>query len=212
MQKSFFFIVALLMGVNTLSAQFEYGLRFGASTQGVNTDQILLQSNDFNDLRLSLSNAAYGYHAGLYAQIKMLGMTISPEVNFNSNRYEYKIQEISDGEDIVQVFKDSYQYIDIPLLFGVKLGPFRAYGGPEAHYFVNSYSELVGQEGFDEQIEKLNYGAIVGAGLNMGRLRFDVRYEINFDDFEDHIFYQDNRLNFNSDDSRLIFSAGWKFN
>jgi hypothetical protein len=212
MKKSALFIIALLLVFNIVNAQFEYGVRMGVSTQGLTTDENLLETNTFDELKIKLGESAYGYHFGVYGQVKAFGLTISPEVIFNSNTYNYTIQQFNEGQTVEKVLKDSYQYLDIPLLIGVKLGFLRAYAGPEVHYFVNSYSELVQEQGFNEQIEKVNYGGIIGAGLNLGRLRFDVRYEINFDDFEDHIFYQNNQLNFNSDDSRLIFSAGWKFN
>lgn len=195
-----------------LYSQFEYGIRMGASSQNVNTESFLLESNSLEDIKISLGDAAYGYHIGLYTQFKALGITISPEVIFNSNSYEYKLQEITEGSEVEKIVKDNYQYIDVPVLFGLKLGPLRAYAGPEVHYFVNSYSNLVKENGFEEQIDKLNYGAIAGAGLNVGKLRFDLRYELNFDNFEDHIFYENAQLNFDSNDSRLIFSLGWKFN
>ncbi len=212
MKKSFLVLSLLLMVCFTAQAQFEYGVRFGASTQSVKGNELLLQSNTFDDLRVSLADASYGYHLGLYTQFKAFGLTISPELLFNSNSYEYRIQELNDVNTIEEVVTDRYQYIDIPVLVGLKLGPLRAYAGPEVHYFVNSYSNLLDRDGFSEQIDKVNYGAIVGAGLNVGKLRLDVRYEINFDDFEDHIFFDDNQLNFDSDDSRVIFSAGWRFN
>ena len=212
MKKSILFVCAFSFLTNIAFSQFEYGLRLGISTQDVNKDQLLLSSTTFQDLKLSLNDASYGYHIGLYTQFKALGLTISPEVLFNSNSYEYKIEEVNESGTIEKIVKDNYQYVDIPVLVGLKLGPLRAYVGPEVHYFVNSFSKLADENGFNEQIQKLNYGAIAGAGLNVGKLRMDIRYEINFADFEDHIFYENNQVNFDNDDSRLVFSLGWKFN
>lgn len=212
MKKLLLFLCALIIAINLANAQFEYGIRMGVSTQGLNTDEILLESNTFHDLRVSLGEAAYGYHVGLYTQLRAFGLTISPELIFNSNSYEYKIIDGSLGEGVTKLIKDQYQYIDLPVLVGLKLGFLRAYLGPEVHYFINNYSKLLEHEGFQEQINKINYGAIAGAGVNLGKLRLDVRYEINFDDFESHIFYDNHQLNFNSDDSRIIFTAAWKFN
>lgn len=212
MKKKMLFLCVGLFAINIAFAQFEYGLRLGMSTQDVNTDELLLQDNSFSDLRLSLGEASYGYHVGLYAQFKVAGITISPEINLNSNSYEYRLQEFNENGGIEKIIQDQYQYVDIPLLFGVKLGPLRAYAGPEAHYFINSFSKLASENGFEEQVTKLQYGAIAGAGLNVGRLRLDVRYELNFSDFEDHLFYNNEGIDFNSDDSRLIFSLGYKLN
>ncbi len=201
-------LIVGLVGFNFLSAQFEFGLRTGMSTQEIGTEEITL--DNVNQLKLGLANASYGYHFGVYGQFKLAGLTITPEVILNSNNYEYKLQEFNESGGFEKVIKDSYQYLDIPVLVGVKLGPLRAYAGPEIHYFVNSFSKLATEAGFSEQIDKLNYGAIAGAGLNIGRLRFDLRYELNFSDFEDNITYNNSEIDFNSDDSRWIFSLGYK--
>lgn len=211
MQKSIFIFAAAFLFSISLKAQFEYGLRMGVSSQNLKANDLFIASSNFNDVQIGLANASYGYHFGLFTQVKAFGFTISPEILFNSNEYEYRVQEIRDGQVINKVLKDRYQFIDIPILFGVKLGFLRAYAGPEVHYFVNSYSNLLNIEGINEAFERVNYGAILGAGMNLGRLRLDVRYEYNFDNFEDHIFFDNNPLNFNTDDTRMIFSVGWKF-
>jgi hypothetical protein len=205
-----FFLGILFVG--TSSAQFEVGLRLGMSTQNVNTDQLTLQNTSFNELKISLAEASYGYHFGLFTQFRLGAFTIGPEVILNSNSYEYKLEEFNEEGGISKVVTDRYQYVDIPVLFGLKLGPLRAYAGPEVHYFVNSYSNLASENGFKEQIDKLNYGAIAGLGLNAGKLRVDVRYELNFTNFEDHILFNNEGIDFNSDDSRLTFSLGYKLN
>ncbi|WP_235293307.1 porin family protein [Portibacter lacus] len=208
-------ILVLCVGIftmNMVSAQFEYGLRLGMSTQDVNTEALSLQNNSFSDLKISLGEASYGYHVGLYTQFKLAGITISPEITLNSNTYEYRLNEFNESGGVEKIIQDQYQYVDIPILFGIKLGPLRAYAGPEAHYFINSFSKLADENGFEEQVTKLQYGAIAGAGLNVGKLRLDVRYELNFSNFEDHILYNNEGLDFNSDDSRLIFSLGYKLN
>lgn len=211
MQKSFLVTLILFTVLFSAQAQFEYGVRMGVSTQDLKANDLFLESSNFNDVRISLADASYGYHLGFYTQFKAFGLTVSPEISFNSNEYQYRIENFDEGETISKVLKDRYQFIDIPVLFGVKLAFLRLYAGPEVHYFVNSYSELANYQGFNQAFEKVNYGAIVGGGLNIGRLRLDLRYESNFDNFEDHIFYDNNPLNFNTDDTRMIFSLGWKF-
>lgn len=212
MKKTILVLSFAILAVNFITAQFEYGLKVGMSTQSLNSDAIDLQNNTLSDLQLSLGEASYGYQVGLFAQFKIAGLTISPEVLINSNSYEYKLEEFNENGGFQKIVQDQYQYIDIPILVGFKLGPLRAYVGPEAHYFVNSFSKLASENGFEEQVNKLNYGAIAGAGLNAGRLRFDLRYELNFTDFEDHILFDGEGIDFNSDDSRLIFSVGYKLN
>ncbi len=211
MQKSFFLTLSLFLASFSMFAQVEFGLRMGVSSQDLKANDLFLESNNFNNVKVSLADASYGYQLGLYTQVKAFGLTITPEIHFNSNEYEYRVENFDEGETISKVLKDRYQYLDIPVLLGVKLAFLRLYAGPEVHYFVNSYSELVDYQGFNEAFEKVNYGAIVGGGINVGRLRLDLRYESNFSNFEDHLFYENNPLNFNTDDTRMIVSVGWKF-
>jgi hypothetical protein len=212
MKKTILILFLGMVSAASSFAQFEVGLRLGMSSQNVSTDQLTLQSTTLNELRLSLGNASYGYHFGLFTQFKLGAFTIGPEVILNSNSYEYKLEEFNEEGGLSKIITDSYQYLDIPILFGVKLGPLRAYAGPEVHYFVNSYSALAKENGFAEQIDKLNYGAIGGAGLNVGKIRLDVRYELNLSSFDDNIVFNNQGIDFNSNNSRLIFSLGYKLN
>lgn len=212
MKKTFLIIILGLISAGATFAQFEVGLRLGMSSQNVNTKELTLQSTTLNGLKISLGEASYGYQFGLFTQVKFGSFTIGPEIILNSNSYEYKLQEFNEDGGVTKIISDSYQYLDVPILFGLKLGPLRAYAGPEVHYFVNSFSNLASENGFSEQIDKLNYGVIAGAGLNVGKLRLDLRYEMNFNNFEDHILFNGQGIDFNTDDSRVTFSLGYKLN
>ncbi|WP_235298988.1 outer membrane beta-barrel protein [Portibacter marinus] len=211
MIRNILVLAIILLSTTFLAAQFDFGLRAGVSTQAVNSDELEL-NNGTSSIRVNLANASYGYHFGLYGQFKAGLITITPEILFNSNSYSYRIQEFSEAGAVDKIIDDKYQFVDIPVLVGLKLGPLRAYAGPEVHYFVNSYGKLAHENGFEEQVNKINYGGIAGAGLNIGKLRLDLRYELNFSDFEDHIMFDDGKVDFNTDDSRLIFSLGYRLN
>lgn len=87
---------------------------------------------------------------------------------------EYGVAGITVEEDL--------NYIDIPVLFKYKpLEILNVYAGPQASFFLNGKYEY-GNEGvgFDDRddFEKLDYGFVVGAGLEFGALFVDARYSL----------------------------------
>ena len=137
--KKIFVFLAFLFTLQSVSAQLRVGLKFGASSNNLITKPIDIQSiNDLSDFTLNLKYANYGVHAGLFTQIRFLGMFVQPEFIFNSNSNDYTVQSLG----VSSLKRESYQYLDIPFLMGIKFGPLQLGAGPVGHVFINSRSEL----------------------------------------------------------------------
>ncbi len=211
MKKIFVFAVFLLWVNSILIAQLRVGLKFGASSNNIITKPIDIQGvNDFADIRLNLKYANYGVHAGIFTQVKLLGFFIQPEFIFNSNSNDYMVT--NPGSTTLSTLKrESFQYLDIPMLMGIKLGPLQLGAGPVGHVFINSTSELFDIQGYQQKFKQFTYGYQANAALVIGKLYFDVRYEGNFAKFGDHIHFFGNQYNFDKSPTRLIGSIGLAF-
>ncbi len=106
-----------------------------------------------------------GYHIGLFGK---LGNQIyfRPELVYTKTKSDY------DGSD----FKMSK--LDAPLLLGVKvIGPLNLFAGPAFQYILDSEFDGITINNVEKDF---TVGLNIGAGVNLGKLGIDIRYERGF--------------------------------
>ena len=120
-------------------------------------------------------------------------------------------EEIFDTGIISSIRSESYNNLDIPLMVGIKVGPFRLQGGPVAHIFLNSSSDLTAISGYSQKFKDASYGIQGGIGLDIHKVRLDFNYETNISLFGDHINIDGQPYDFDQRPGRLVASIGVKF-
>ncbi|MFK7934387.1 MAG: porin family protein [Saprospiraceae bacterium] len=202
--KKFLFLSFLLCTVFATQAQFKFGLRGGISS--LDFDPMPIITGD-ESLKVAFNDASYGVHGGVFARIGNK-IYIQPEILFNSNTVDYDVTDFSGTE----LLKERYQFVDIPLLVGFKMGFFRVQAGPVGHIFVNSTSELGDKvQNYQQTFEDMTYGYQAGIGLDLGKLIVDVKYEGNFDRFGEHFTIDGTQYMFDGAPARLVASVGLAF-
>jgi len=205
-------LFGLFMFVSTMSfAQFEIGLKTGLSSTDLTPGSILLPNQD-NTTTLSIKEANYGFHFGLYTRVTIANIFIEPAFLFNSSSVDYDLsEEIFDTGVISSIRSESYNNLDIPLMVGLKIGPLRLQGGPVAHIFLNSASDLTSISGYSQKFKDASYGLQGGIGLDILKFRFDLNYETNLSIFGDHINIDGDSYDFDQRPGRLVASVGFRF-
>jgi hypothetical protein len=215
MMKRFLLLPLLLLTVLTLSAQskssFKIGLMAGMSTPDVAPGDFISIGDEGEDLVLQLENANYGFHAGLMMRAQFGRFFIQPEFLLNSSSVDYRVQDNRFANPVEAIRRESFQYLDIPLLLGLKFGPLRMQGGPVGHLFLNSTSDLVDIEGFEARFQEMTYGWQAGLGLDIWKLFIEVNYEGNFSRYGDHITLFGTDFDFQQSPSRIVASVGYTF-
>ncbi|MFT4537021.1 MAG: hypothetical protein ACJA1A_002547 [Saprospiraceae bacterium] len=209
MKKIFF---GLLMMLSTLSySQFELGVKTGISSFDL-TPKSIIFNNGGNDMTLSIKEAKYGFHFGLYTRVTIANIFIEPAFLFNSSSIDYNLsEEIFDTGIISSIRSESYNNLDIPLMIGIKVGPLRLQGGPVAHIFLNSSSDLIAINGYSQKFKDASYGIQGGIGLDFLKVRLDFNYETNLSLFGDHINVDGQSYDFDQRPGRFVASVGVKF-
>lgn len=203
-------ITLLSLCALTLSAQVRIGIRAGLVNLNVpSSPNNIPEGGRSPELNLDVDEAQFGIQGGLVLQIP-LGekWIIQPEVIFNSNRVDYEVEELRSSGAVRKVLSEKYQYLDIPLLLQYRIGALRLCGGPLGHVYINSTSDLLAYENYEQRFEDLTYGYQIGAGLDIWNIMLDVRYQGNFTRFGDHMYFNDQRYDFDQRPERLIFSLG----
>ncbi len=205
-------LFGLFMMLSSLSyGQFEMGMKMGISSTELSPKSILFNNGE-NDMSLSIREANYGFHFGLYTRVSLANLFIEPSFLLNSSSVDYDLtEEIFDTGIISNIRSEMYNNLDIPLMVGMKIGPFRIQGGPVAHIFLNSASDLTAINGYAQQFRNATYGLQGGLGIDVMKFRFDINYETNVSIFGDHITIDGDSYDFAQRPGRFVASLGYRF-
>ena len=108
-----------------------------------------------------------GYHLGVFYQANLLGFFLRPELVYTTTKSSYQFNQEEADYNVSK--------IDLPILVGTKVfGPLKLFAGPSLQYIVDNDFE-----GFElgDVKEEFTIGAQLGAGIQLGKIGLDVRYE-----------------------------------
>ncbi|MEL6721532.1 MAG: outer membrane beta-barrel protein, partial [Bacteroidota bacterium] len=201
--KKTLILSGLLFATTFAFSQIKFGARLGVSTTDLEAGQLLITNQEtLEEFNLAVQDAKFGVHAGLFAKIPITDLFfIQPEILLNSNRVDFQLGADSLGS----VVSEKYQYLDIPLIFGMQLGPIKPQAGLIGHVFLRSNSDL-DIEGYKQDFQNLTIGFQAGLGIEIKKILFDVRYEGNLSKFGSHITVAGQEYNFDDRPSRLVFT------
>ena len=208
-------ILILIFSVTILSnvqAQTRFGFKAGLNTVDVDEKSLLVKdSEDLEKLKLTLDDADYGINIGLYLLAKTKHFYIQPELIYNSNSAQYKLDDFNDIGFTDSLVSEKYQYLDVPIMLGLRFGAFRIGGGPVGHVFLSSTTDLLDYPGYKQDFKAITWGWQAGLGLDLWAINLDFRYEGNFTEFGDHFNFFGEKFNFSDTPSRLIATIGISF-
>ncbi len=206
MKKTFFFFLFLSL-VHVSQAQFSFGLR-----GGMNFSRLPSKTYEMDDpqTRIKTVSESYtGFHAGVMAQISLMGVFVMPELLFASTGHDLVLEREGQPDSY---FQQKFSHLDIPVMVGAKIGPLRAGLGPVASFLLSSSSGLSSEEsGFRERFNPATYGFQIGAGMNLGNLALDLKYQFGLSDLGDGIEIGDTTYDFDSRPRQILFSIGLLF-
>ena len=206
MKKIIFACFLLTLVTKNSQAQLQFGLKGGVN---YNSDSFESVSNDV----LNGAKTKTGIHTGLWVRAKLpiIGFYIRPEVVYtelnNSVNYKgtFSAPETTD-------FK--FRKIDVPVLIGKKfLGIGNVFAGPSFQYILSSDFEL--NDLREVSTESFSLGIQLGAGIELGRLGIDLRWERGLSKTET-VFVDktinDTDFNFDKRVSQIIFGISYRLN
>lgn len=173
--KQIIIAVLLLSSITALSQSSSFGIKGGLNYGS--TGDISSVSDFTGDFQLDGENKV-GYHLGLFGKIEFAGLFIQPEIIYTKLTTEYDFT----GTNGINRADYDFSKIDIPLLLGINiLGPLHIKGGPSFQYILNNEFDDIDITLQDPE-DSFTVGYQVGAGIIIGRLGVDVRYEGAFSD------------------------------
>jgi hypothetical protein len=170
MKKLLVIVLAALIAIPSYSQIFKFGIKGGGQSNTCPTYNFTTGTNNIT----SVKDAGWGFHAGIFARIKILALYVQPEVYFGSNKFDYKVKE---GVNPETIKSQTFNRVSIPLLVGVKFGPFRVNAGPAASLMVTKPEALLSDSNFENLYKSSLWGYQAGIGFDLlKKLTIDARY------------------------------------
>ncbi|MBK8484279.1 MAG: PorT family protein [Saprospiraceae bacterium] len=208
----YLYFIAFFICSNAAQSQINLIISGGLHSVDVSADDFLITNqSSLDSFKLSFEDASYGYHFGAGIRINFGNFYIQPEVLFNSNKANFKFNDFSIPQLVDSVRTEKYQYLDIPVILGLKFGILRLFAGPVAHIFINNSSELTNISGYKDKFNTASFGYQAGIGFDISFIGIDIRHEGNFSKYGDHINFFGKKYNFDKSASRLIGTLSIKF-
>jgi hypothetical protein len=168
--KKVLLTLGIFLAVTAVSkAQLLPKVQFGVKG-GVNFTSLSNSSSAFN------SDNRAGYLGGIWARFGALGFNFQPELYITS-----KNVDINSSNNTTARAK--FTSIDVPLLFGTKIGAFgfggRFYTGPLLSFAINKDNGLGSQLGNAARLnyKDSNFAWTIGGGVDIKKFSVDLRYE-----------------------------------
>lgn len=154
------------LAANFATAQnINFGIKGGAV---FNTDKGKVVWEDAGNIFKKDGKASAGFQAGALARVSLAGIYIQPELLYTQFKNEYNIE----GES----FDVTKKRMDIPVNVGKRfLGIAHIQAGPVFSYYFDD--KLSVKEFTKAKQDEFNVGMQIGAGVEVSKLLFDLRYE-----------------------------------
>ncbi len=203
--KKLLFIAVLfsVAAFQTAQAQIHFGVKGGLN---YNSDSFQYVTEDIVDGAKSKT----GYHFGVWTRFKLpiIGLYIRPELVYTSLKTDYTSFQI---ESTTTNASYNFQTIDIPVLLGKKiLGIAHIFGGPSFQYIIDGDLEINNFDDVKTEADGLTVGLQLGAGVELGKLGLDVRWERAFSDVESTFINDGNSVNFDTRINQIIVGLSYR--
>lgn len=198
MKKTLLLLVFLTATLTSFS-QVHFGIKGGIN---YNSNTFIEVQNDV----LSGAKSKTGFHGGIWlrAKIPAIGLYLRPELVYTKLSNDVTYQSKSIGYD--------FQKIDLPILLGKKfLKIAHVFGGPSFQYILNSDFNLSDLK--EIKSDGFSIGLQFGAGIELGKIGLDVRWERALNDTETS-FINNNisqNVNFDTRVNQIIIGLSYRF-
>lgn len=161
-----YLIILMFVTTSAAMAQNGFGVK-GGLNYGDNGEITYDDVSNAGEDILEGGESKMGYHLGVYYEASILGFFLRPELVYTTTKSSYQFNQQEADYNVSK--------IDLPILVGTKVfGPVRVFAGPSLQYIVDN--DFEGFELGDVE-DEFTIGAQLGAGIQLGKIGLDVRYE-----------------------------------
>lgn len=202
-------VIALLVVGSVVTAKAQF-ITLGPKL-GINYSKLLIDETftaEGADFTYATRDAKVGLLYGAFGRIKIGPLFFQPELVFTQDKTDINVSSVGFNE--VQTL--TVNKMDIPLLFGLKLGnTFKLMGGPVKSYIQSTHvrSPTDMWDSYKSNMEDATWGFQVGAGFDIGRFMLEGRYEGGFGPIASEATIGNETYQFDHRQETFQFSLGY---
>jgi hypothetical protein len=184
------------------------GPRIGVASTGIEPkDLVIRNAQDVDALRLQIQNSSPEIMVGAFTRLTLLGIFVQPEVLLTTSSAEFLYEDlVSGGEEFL---RERYWNLDVPIMAGIKFGPFRVQGGPVYRLNMSNKTDLTTIDGLTRNFKQSDVALQAGLGLDLGKkLILDLKYQPNLSDYRNEVTMFGNTHKVSDRQGQLSLSLG----
>lgn len=215
--KNLFLLLISVCAVSFLNAQ-DIKMTFTAGVspqQNPEANHIFVnRSSPRDEFTFDLSQVKAAYFIGVGAKYDLKPFFLAAEAQYNRREYLYNVSytfpEFGRSEQI-EVYNEQMNIINIPLTLGVVLGIVDVTSGFLPQIIVSQNSDLSNLAGYSQKLDRLRFGWHSGLAANVKDMRIGLSYQMDFNNYADHAYINDQNLTLNGRSSRVLGTLSYIF-
>ena len=213
-----YFIIACfsLISLNALQAQVSMVYSLGISPQQAPQGHYVFvnRSSPDSEFTFNLSQVKASYFVGAGVRYSMAPFFLMTEAQYNKRSYVYDVVPTSSSfirsEETIE-FNESMHVINVPVSVGVELGIIEVFSGFLPQFIVAHQTDLDQLTGYSDDLKTLRLGWQTGIAAKVNKLRIGLTYQMDANNYADHISINEQQLKLTGRSSRVIGSLSFVF-
>jgi hypothetical protein len=205
-----FMLLCFVLPVSAGSSGF--GLRAGLNFSSLpSREEVQLD----NGSRIyALSDSYTGFHLGVMGNLVLPGFFIQPELLYVNTGRQMKIEfpdlpEFFDMEH--EYYTEELHHLALPVIIGIKIGPLKLGVGPVFSLLLDNTNNAKAIDHLVHEYKNATVGYQALAGIQLGSLILDLKYENNLTNYGQGITIGGNEFAFDPRPQQFIVSLGLLF-
>ncbi len=199
--------IVVCSGNSLLARSSKFGLKGGFNFSSLSGDVSALYKGD----RIIALNERYtGYHLGVVGSFVYPGFFFQPELLLVGTGRDMLIDFANESLPD-EYFLQRFQHLSLPLILGMKIGALKLGAGPVFSMFLGQNNNAMTYKDIRPDLSKTTLGYQLGAGLQIGGILLEARYESNLTQYGEGIQIGSQFLEFDMRPRQIILSIGLLF-
>ena len=210
------FVLSLLFFSIDVEGQVTMTMTAGISPQRTPEAHYIFvnRSSPRDEFTFDLSTVKASYFIGVGARYDIKPFFFSAEAQYNKRQYVYNIAYTFPGfgrtEEVVQ-YTESMNVINLPVSIGVDLGIVDVINGFIPQVIVSHQTDLEDFRGYSDKLSPVRFGWHSGIAANIANMRIGLDWQMDFNNYADHIYINDQNLALAGRSSRIVGTLTYNF-
>lgn len=212
MTKQLLLIGLFLVSSISIFAQSKFGVKVATGkTLASQSSSLVSPDNRTLTHNLDFLNYSASKSVGFFANREMGFLFAQGEVLYTNYKANYLISSLIDEELPFNKVQEVYNNLDLHIIGGLVFKNFKIGVGPVFHKSLDFSSDLNSFSFYNEKRRNLNAGFQAMVAYDFGPMTIDLKYEDNFNNVGDHIYFGSNKSKFNSTINSITLGLGIGF-